>query len=103
MASTFEIVVDGKAVATLRRGESANLEVPAGHHTVSARVGRAGSDVIDLDLADRDQAHVSCKSALRWFHLWPWALFYAIYVRRRVVDLRLLRIESPDSASGDIP
>lgn len=95
-ARAFEILLDGQTAAALRRGHEATVQVSAGHHTVRARLNWLGSQTVDLDLAEHDQAHITCRPAFRLpVLIWPWALFYAVFVRRnRFIDLQLRRVES---------
>ncbi|WP_250033073.1 hypothetical protein [Paractinoplanes maris] len=44
--------VDGRLVARLRRGATARIEVPAGRHTVQARMDWQRSEPLELDLSD---------------------------------------------------
>lgn len=91
---SYEIVVDGSARATLRRGEEVRVPVAAGRHTVRARIDWARSGDVEVTLGGEDTAFFLCQPGFGFSLLRPTALLYVTIWRKRYLDLRLLRIDS---------
>jgi hypothetical protein len=90
ISRNFKIDVDGERVATLPAGGEVVIEVASGVHTVKARQDwPMGSQTVELHLADRDQAHMTCKlpTLLRYYLLY----FYWFIRPNEFLDLRLER------------
>ena len=91
IVGTPKIILDGQQVAVLRPGGEVVIEVAAGVHTVRAWQDwrPMGSRTIELELADRDQAHLTCKvpTLLRYYLLY----LYWIVRPNAFLDLRLER------------
>jgi hypothetical protein len=56
----FKIVIDGEAVGGLSPGEARTFDVPAGSHTVCAKIDWCRSRKLTLELSERDKAHLVC-------------------------------------------
>ncbi|SDO22397.1 hypothetical protein [Geodermatophilus sp. DSM 45219] len=46
----YEVLVDGRVAGRLRRGEDLRLDVPAGRHSVQARIDWTGSPPVEVDV-----------------------------------------------------
>ena len=73
----FKIILDGHPVARISPGGQVAFDVAAGQHTVTARIDGLNSRTVQLDLAEHDQAHLTCEltSYLRGFFA-PWLCRY---------------------------
>ncbi len=91
---SYEIVIDGQVLASLRRGEDATVAVAAGHHTVRAKIDWGRSSDVDLDLGETDRAYLLCQSGFQHSFVVPRAWLYVTIWRKRYLDLHLLRLES---------
>jgi hypothetical protein len=79
----YQVEVDGRAVAGVRAGESTELRLPAGEHTVRLRLDWATSRRLALRLADGEVVRLRC---------WPranpvTALFWVLIGFRRAIRL----------------
>lgn len=62
------VQVDGREVARLKQGESADILLPPGAHTVMGRMDWTSSPALDIDLAEDEPARV--EVALPLSALW---------------------------------
>jgi hypothetical protein len=62
------VQVDGREVARLKQGESADIPLPPGKHTVVGSMDWTNSPALDIDLAEGEQARV--EVALPLSALW---------------------------------
>jgi hypothetical protein len=65
------VQVDGREVARLKQGESADIPLPPGKHTVIGRMDWTSSPAFDIDLAEEEEARV--EVALPLSALWKMA------------------------------
>jgi hypothetical protein len=71
----FEITVDDRGVGSIEHGETAEVPVDSGHHTLRMRAGRYSSRALGFDVADGDVISFRCYGA----NLWPlWLLSFAV-------------------------
>jgi hypothetical protein len=67
---SYRIDVDGRQVGHLKPGESMEVPVAVGGHSVVARIDWSGSPAVHVDLGDGDELHLVVKpSANGWTKL----------------------------------
>ena len=91
---SYKVFVDGKAAASLGRGQESTIEVTAGRHSLRATLDWGSSPTVEVELAEGDRAYVLCQSGFKFSLARPRALLYITIWRKRYLDLRLIRIES---------
>lgn len=64
--SPFEIILDGSAAGSIDRGETVELPVEAGPHTLRVRSGRYSSRALSFDADDISNLHFRCNGAILW-------------------------------------
>ena len=79
----LRVDIDGQNVAALKQGESAEIPVPSGTHTVTGRMDWTSSPPLDIDLVEDEQVRV--EVALPFSALWN-------MVRRPQTALTIRRI-----------
>lgn len=62
----FEISLDGKTAGRLAPGETAQLPLEPGHHTVRLRAGRYRSPERTFDAADGETVEFRCYAVRLW-------------------------------------
>jgi hypothetical protein len=70
----FEISVDGKDVSAIKHGETIEIPLEPGHHTLRIRAGRYSSRADSFGLADNDAIDFLCSGAIFWPR-WVLSLF----------------------------
>ena len=70
----FEISVDGKDAGPVKYGETIEIPLEPGHHTLRIRAGRYSSRDHSFDLADNDAIDFRCSGAIFWPR-WVLSLF----------------------------
>lgn len=70
----FEISVDGKGAGPIEYGETIEIPLEPGHHTLRIRAGRYSSRDHSFDLADNDAIDFRCSGAIFWPR-WVLSLF----------------------------
>ncbi|MGH3149104.1 MAG: hypothetical protein ACRDOB_00015 [Streptosporangiaceae bacterium] len=71
----FEIEVDGSSTGSIEHGETAEVPVEPGHHTLRIRSGRYSSRELSFDAADGAVVSFRCYGA----NLWPlWMVSFAL-------------------------
>ncbi len=63
---TFEVVLDGRAVGTIERDETLEVDVEPGSHSLLVRAGKYKSQVRPFDLADGSAVNFRCHGAMLW-------------------------------------
>lgn len=78
----LRVEINGQRVAGLKQGESADIPLPAGTHTVLGRMDWTSSPTLDIELGDDDQVRV--EVALPFSALWNMVLrpHTALTIRR---------------------
>jgi hypothetical protein len=61
LRGTFDVVVDGKSVGSIRWHETIETTVEPGRHTLQVRKGRYSSRVLTLDVAEDEFAAFRCN------------------------------------------
>ena len=72
MLRRLVVQVDGRDVARLKQGESADIPLPPGRHSVTGSMDWTSSPALDVDLAEGEQARV--EVALPLSALWNMVL-----------------------------
>ena len=62
----FEIVLDGDVVATIERGDTKEIPLAPGHHSLRIRKGRYSSPSHGFDSADGERVNFRCHGAMMW-------------------------------------
>jgi hypothetical protein len=62
----FAISVDGNDASAIRPGQTIELPLPPGHHTLRIRAGRYSSRQESFDLADDEAIDFRCSGAIFW-------------------------------------
>jgi hypothetical protein len=71
----FDIVVDDSVVGTIDHGDTAEIGVAPGQHTLRLRKGRYHSPARSFSVTDGDSISFRCHGA----NLWPiWAASYVV-------------------------
>jgi len=62
----FEITLDGRVVADIERGDTIELPLEPGRHTLRIRTGRYSSRSKTFDSADGAVVEFRCHGAMMW-------------------------------------
>ncbi|MDA8379497.1 MAG: hypothetical protein M0020_01480 [Actinomycetota bacterium] len=63
---TFDVTIDGKRTASLNHGDTVELPIAVGHHSLCIQAGRYASRVADFDLGAGDIVVFRCHGAMLW-------------------------------------
>jgi hypothetical protein len=83
----YKVSVDGKAVASVRAGESVTVPISPGRHSLVMRIDWCGSETIELEAAPQQHMVFECGSSLTGWRLLL-RLFYIVYRTNRYLWLR---------------
>ena len=72
----IKIFVDGKQAGVIKNNETENFELPAGNHTLKAKIDWAGSNTISLQLNEGETKKFELTSFAKHN---PLGIFAAIY------------------------
>jgi hypothetical protein len=61
MRGTFDVVLDGKSVGSIKWHEAIEIPIEPGHHTLQVRKGRYSSGVKNFDAADDEFVAFQCN------------------------------------------
>ncbi len=61
----YKIMIDGRHVASIRRGGRREIVVPPGPHVVQLRIDWCSSPALPVDLADGEQVVFRCRPGER--------------------------------------
>jgi hypothetical protein len=87
----YRLLVDGKAVASLKRGQSVSVPVQPGHHRIWMRIDWCRSRILDVELGDNERIVLTCRSGVRLrLLLFP---VYLTVLRARYIGLEEERRE----------
>ncbi len=71
----FEIGVDGRSTGSIEHGDTVEVPVEPGHHTLRMRSGRYSSRELSFDAAGGDVVSFRCYGA----NLWPlWLVSFVL-------------------------
>lgn len=62
----FEIAVDGKDADPIKHGETIEIPLPPGQHTLRVKAGRYSSREDSFNLADNEAIDFRCSGAIFW-------------------------------------
>lgn len=62
----FDVSVDGKDAGVIDYGETAEIPLQAGHHTLRIRAGRYSSRDHAFEVVDGDVINFRCHGAMVW-------------------------------------
>jgi hypothetical protein len=88
----YTVVLDGRPVGRLRRGESMTVETNAGHHEVHLKIDWVRSPVLQVDLGEDERVSVRCWPNGNFF-TWP---YYTTFGIRRYLGIEA----DPDSSEA---
>ena len=63
---SFEVTLDGKAVAHIERGDTIETHLDPGHHRLRILAGRYSSLACDFDSTDEEVVGFRCHGAMMW-------------------------------------
>ena len=82
----YRIFVDGTEVARLNAGQSVDVSVSAGSHSVVAKVDWCSSRTLSLNIRDAETVHLECESNLKGLRIFL-AFIYALFLRDQYLTL----------------
>ena len=82
----YRILVDGQDMAGLSVGQSVDLPVFAGSHTVVAKIDWCSSPRLNLIVRDGETVIVECGSNLRGLRIFL-GIFYVLFLRDQYLTL----------------
>jgi len=87
MLRAYRILVDGREVGKVGNNSRVTFTVPAGAHTMVARIDFAGSQPLSFEAQAGENLVIECVSALRgWRTLL--ALYYVLFKRDHYLQVR---------------
>ena len=78
---SYEIVIDGEVVATVRAGQTVTVPVVTGSHTLRVRIDWCGSEEIGFEVRAGEHIKFECGSNLNGWRVLIG--FYYIFARRQ--------------------
>ena len=85
----YRIVVNGQEVARVSPGQSVDIPVRPGTHSVVAKIDWCSSPTLTCSVKPGEVAHFECGNNLRGFRIVS-ALFYAVFLRDQYLTLTQL-------------
>lgn len=82
----YRIVIDGMEVARINAGQSVDIPVAAGMHSVVARVDWCGSPTLRFNIGDGETIHLECASNLKGLRIFL-AIIYVVFLRDQYLTL----------------
>jgi hypothetical protein len=82
---SYQIVIDGKTVASIRDGEEEKIKVD---HEIYAEISWARSNKIKFNYHDGDEISFNCKSNIRGAKIFL-GIFYATIFSHRYLNLKM--------------
>jgi hypothetical protein len=89
MLRSYAILVDGKPVATIRRGQTIEVELPSGRHRITSMIDWARSNPVELEARSEGVYHLEVGSNLRAWRLLL-AILYVTVWRDRYLYLKIV-------------
>jgi hypothetical protein len=81
-ARAYKVLVDGDEKATVKHGQTAEVEVAPGEHELQMKVDWATSPPLRVELADGDHARFACAPNANPLTAWFYAFFKrSVYIR----------------------
>lgn len=72
----YEIIIDGEICDKIKNGETKNIDISPGHHTINLKIDWCRSNTIEFDILDNETIEFDCGNSM---HTWR-ILFSLIYV-----------------------
>ena len=66
--SPFQIVIDGRPLASVGRGRTAVIDLPDGHHEVIARCDWCRSNPLEIEVGPQGNNHAEVGSVVVWWY-----------------------------------
>src|SRR3954468_21096229 len=85
---TYKVILDDEVIGDVRNGQSADFDVPAGHHTLYLKVDWCRSKAVEFDTTGTDTVEFDCGSNLGGF-MFFFATFYVLFKRNDYMKLQL--------------
>lgn len=85
----YRILVDGQEMARLNAGQSVDLPVVSGRHTIVAKIDWCSSPTLNVDIRDGETVNFECGSNLRGLRLFL-AIIYVLFQRDQYLTLNQL-------------
>lgn len=86
----YKIKIDGNIVGEIADGQTVDLDVTPGEHTLWLRIDYGGSKKISFTVPDTKKTiHFRCRSKMVGARAWL-AIFYGIFLPHRYIELELL-------------
>lgn len=63
---TFDVLLDGKSVALIERGDALEVPIGPGSHTIRVRAGRYSSPVRSFEASDGETVAFRLHGAMMW-------------------------------------
>lgn len=82
----YRLMVDGVAVAKVKRGETATVTLSPGRHRIRMKIDWCGSRTLELDVSDSDRLAVRCRPGLTGLKALAVPL-YLTFLRNRYIEL----------------
>jgi|688.fasta_scaffold160329_2 hypothetical protein len=82
----YRILVDGQEMARLNDGESVELPVVSGRHTIVAKIDWCSSPTLNVNIRDGETVNFECGSNLRGLRLLL-GIFYVLFLRDQYLTL----------------
>jgi hypothetical protein len=82
-ARAYKVLVDGEEKATVKHGQTADVEVAPGQHELQMKVDWATSPPLRVELADGARAQFACAPNANPLTAW----FYAFFKRSAYIRL----------------
>jgi hypothetical protein len=82
----YRILVDGQEMARLNDGESVELPVVSGRHTIVAKIDWCSSPTLNVNIRDGETVNFECGSNLRGLRVLL-GMFYVLFLRDQYLTL----------------
>ena len=82
----YRIMVDGMEMARVKGGESVEIPVSPGTHSVVVKIDWCGSPTLDFTVRTGETIEFECESNLRGLRIF-WVHFYILFMRDRYLAL----------------
>ena len=82
----YRILVDGQEMARLNDGESVELPVVSGRHTIVAKIDWCSSPTLNVNIRDGETVNFECGSNRRGLRLLL-GIFYVLFLRDQYLTL----------------
>ena len=82
----YRILVDGQEMARLDAGQSVDLPVVSGRHTIVAKIDWCSSPTLNVTICDGETVNFECGSNLRGLRIFL-AIIYVLFLRDQYLSL----------------